>query len=31
MLGPGVGEVVARMVAGETTDDDAVILDGFSL
>ena len=30
MLGPGVGEVVARLILGKTTDDDKVILDGFS-
>lgn len=30
MLGPGVGEVVARMVSHETTDDDEVILEGFT-
>ena len=30
MLGPGLGEVVARMVAGDTTDGDKIILDGFS-
>ncbi len=30
MLGPGIGEVVARMVTHETTDDDEVILAGFS-
>ena len=30
MLGPGIGEVVARMASRETTDDDQVILTGFS-
>jgi sarcosine oxidase subunit beta len=30
MLGPGIGEVVARMVADETRDDDEVILAEFS-
>lgn len=31
MLGPGTGELVARMITGETTEDDATILDEFSL
>jgi sarcosine oxidase subunit beta len=31
MLGPGVGEVVARMVTGTESDDDGIILDKFSL
>lgn len=31
MLGPGIGEVVARMATNETTDDDAIILNRFSL
>ena len=30
MLGPGAGEVVARMVTGKQTADDQVILEGFS-
>jgi sarcosine oxidase subunit beta len=30
ILGPGIGEVVARMVTHETTDADEVILGGFS-
>ncbi len=30
MLGPGVGELVGRLVAQESTDDDRVILEGFS-
>ena len=30
MLGPGTGEVVARMIADQTTDDDQMILEGFS-
>lgn len=31
MLGPGLGEIVARMVTGDTTEDDAVVMDEFSL
>jgi sarcosine oxidase, subunit beta len=31
MLGPGLGEVVARMVAGETVPEDAVVLERFAL
>jgi len=31
MLGPGLGEVVARMITGDTTESDRIILDGFSL
>ena len=31
MLGPGLGEVVARMITGNTTERDNIILDGFSL
>ncbi len=31
MLGPGLGEVLARMITASTTADDRVILDGFSL
>ena len=31
MLGPGVGEVVARMVTGTESDDDRIILEKFSL
>ncbi len=30
MLGPGVGEVVARLVAEETTKEDKTILEGFA-
>jgi sarcosine oxidase subunit beta len=30
MLGPGLGEVLARMITESTTADDRVILDGFS-
>ena len=30
MLGPGLGEVVARMIAGKTDVNDKTILDGFS-
>jgi len=30
MLGPGVGEVAARLIAGKITDSDKVILEGFS-
>ena len=30
MLGPGVGEVVARLIAKETTKEDKTILEGFS-
>jgi sarcosine oxidase subunit beta len=29
MLGPGVGQVVARMITGNTTEQDQVILQGF--
>jgi sarcosine oxidase subunit beta len=29
MLGPGVGQVVARMIANKTTDQDEIILQGF--
>lgn len=31
MLGPGVGEVVARMVTGKTTDEDRMVLDSLAL
>lgn len=31
MLGPGIGEVGARMIAGKTTPDDEIILSGFDL
>jgi sarcosine oxidase subunit beta len=31
MLAPGVAELVARMVAGETTEDDEIIMAEFSL
>ena len=30
MLGPGIGELVARMIIGETTKNDRVILEEFS-
>ena len=30
MLGPGTGEVVARMIADQTTEDDQMILEAFS-
>ena len=30
MLGPGIGELVARMITGETTENDKVILEEFS-
>ena len=30
MLGPGIGELVARMITGETTEQDKVTLKGFS-
>ena len=30
MLGPGIGELVARMIRGETTENDEVILEEFS-
>ncbi len=30
MLGPGLGEVVARMIDGKTDENDKIILDGFS-
>jgi sarcosine oxidase subunit beta len=30
MLGPGVGEVVARLIKGRTTEEDKIILEGFS-
>jgi sarcosine oxidase subunit beta len=30
MLGPGVGEVVARLITGKTTEEDGIILEGFS-
>jgi len=29
MLGPGVGQVVARMITGKTTEQDRIILQGF--
>jgi sarcosine oxidase subunit beta len=29
MLGPGVGEVVARLITEESTDEDKIILEGF--
>jgi sarcosine oxidase subunit beta len=30
MLGPGVGGVVARLIKGKTTEEDKIILEGFS-
>ncbi len=30
MLGPGLGEVVARTIVGSTNDDDRLVLEGFS-
>lgn len=30
MLGPGIGEVVARLVLGQSTPDDGIVLDEFS-
>jgi sarcosine oxidase subunit beta len=30
MLGPGTGEMVARMIADQTTDDDQMVLEEFS-
>jgi sarcosine oxidase subunit beta len=30
MLGPGLGEVVARLITGKVTDHDKIILEGFS-
>ena len=30
MLGPGAAEVVARLISGETTDDDHIILEAFA-
>jgi sarcosine oxidase subunit beta len=30
MLGPGVGQVVARLIRGKTTEEDKIILEGFS-
>jgi sarcosine oxidase subunit beta len=30
MLGPGAAEVVARMIAGQKTNDDRMILEAFS-
>jgi len=31
MLGPGAGELVARVIADQTTDDDQMVLEEFSL
>jgi sarcosine oxidase, subunit beta len=31
MLGPGLGEVIARLIAGESSEADQVVLSGFSL
>lgn len=31
MLGPGMGEIIARLVTNESTDNDALVLDEFSL
>jgi sarcosine oxidase subunit beta len=30
MLGPGVGQVVARLISGKSTEEDTIILQGFS-
>jgi sarcosine oxidase, subunit beta len=30
MLGPGIGQVVARLIVGKNTDEDRIILEGFS-
>lgn len=30
MIGPGIGEVVARLISGKTTKEDKIILEGFS-
>jgi sarcosine oxidase subunit beta len=30
MLGPGVGEVVARLISKKSTEEDSIILQGFS-
>ncbi len=30
MIGPGVGEVVARLISNESTEEDSIILQGFS-
>ena len=30
MIGPGLGEVLDRVVRGETTDDDRIVLDGLA-
>ncbi|NNG07573.1 MAG: FAD-binding oxidoreductase [Desulfobacteraceae bacterium] len=30
MLGPGVGQAVARLISGESTEEDTIILQGFS-
>jgi len=30
MLGPGVGQVAARLIAGKSTDEDLIVLEGFS-
>jgi sarcosine oxidase subunit beta len=29
MLGPGVGQVVARLITGKSTEEDKIILQGF--
>ncbi|HRW77069.1 MAG TPA: FAD-binding oxidoreductase, partial [Candidatus Sabulitectum sp.] len=31
MLGPGVGEVLARLVTGKTSDEDRMVLDAMAL
>ena len=30
MLGPGLGEVIARMIRQETTEKDQIVLEAFS-
>jgi sarcosine oxidase subunit beta len=30
MIGPGVGEVVARLISNKSTEEDSIILQGFS-
>ena len=30
MLGPGIGELLARMITGESTENDSIILKEFS-
>jgi glycine/D-amino acid oxidase-like deaminating enzyme len=31
MLGPGAGEVIARLIAGESTEPDRMVLDAMTL